>query len=83
MYVKVRMDSRRSRNTRLVFCTTGILLRQLHGDPDLKEVRVYVYVCLCVFVSVSVPMCMCLSCLVLSCPAALLYIVYRNCMFMV
>ena len=32
------MDSCRNRNTRLVYCTTGILLRQLHGDPDLKEV---------------------------------------------
>ena len=35
---QVRMDSRRTRNTRLVFCTTGILLRQLQGDPDLQEV---------------------------------------------
>mmetsp|Transcript_34742 Transcript_34742/g.64848 ORF Transcript_34742/g.64848 Transcript_34742/m.64848 type:complete len:1105 (-) Transcript_34742:639-3953(-) len=35
---QVRMDARRCRRTRLLFCTTGILLRQLHGDPDLKEV---------------------------------------------
>ncbi len=32
------MDSRKSKDTRLVFCTTGILLRQLHSDPDLEEV---------------------------------------------
>lgn len=31
----VRLDSRRSIRTRLLFCTTGILLRRLLSDPEL------------------------------------------------
>ncbi|CAL8471800.1 g11342 [Coccomyxa elongata] len=32
----VRLDSRTSRRTRLLFCTTGVLLRRLLGDPALQ-----------------------------------------------
>ena len=35
---QIRMDSKRSKKTRLTFVTTGILLRRLHGDRDLKGV---------------------------------------------
>eukprot|EP00002_Diphylleia_rotans_P038724 TRINITY_DN8852_c0_g1_i1.p1 TRINITY_DN8852_c0_g1~~TRINITY_DN8852_c0_g1_i1.p1 ORF type:complete len:1269 (+),score=263.71 TRINITY_DN8852_c0_g1_i1:62-3868(+) len=35
---QVRMESRRSADTRLLFCTTGILLRILQGNPNLKGV---------------------------------------------
>jgi ATP-dependent RNA helicase DHX57 len=31
----VRLDARASRRTRLLFCTTGVLLRRLLGDPGL------------------------------------------------
>lgn len=31
----VRLESRRSAATRLLFCTTGVLLRRLHADPEL------------------------------------------------
>jgi len=34
----VRLDSKQSRRTRLLFCTTGIMLRRLLGDPELKSV---------------------------------------------
>lgn len=34
----VRLDSRVSRRTRLLFCTTGILLRRLLSDPALSTV---------------------------------------------
>jgi hypothetical protein len=34
----VRLDSKRSARTRLLFCTTGILLRQLHHDPQLSSI---------------------------------------------
>ena len=33
----IRLESRRSRETRLLFCTTGILLRTLENDKDLSE----------------------------------------------
>lgn len=32
----VRLDSRCSSSTRLLFCTTGVLLRRLADDPDLQ-----------------------------------------------
>ena len=35
---QIRLESRRSAQTRLLFCTTGILLRRLHGDPTLRGV---------------------------------------------
>ena len=35
---QVRMDSKRTEKTRLIFCTTGILLRRLHGDPTVEGV---------------------------------------------
>ena len=35
---QIRMDSKRSKKTRLTFVTTGILLRRLHGDRDLNGV---------------------------------------------
>lgn len=34
----VRLDAARSSDTRLLFCTTGILLRRLAGDPGLADV---------------------------------------------
>lgn len=34
----VRLDAATSRDTRLLFCTTGILLRRLAGDPALLAV---------------------------------------------
>jgi ATP-dependent RNA helicase DHX57 len=35
---QVRTESTVSRSTRLTFCTTGILLRRLAGDPELSGV---------------------------------------------
>lgn len=35
---QIRLDKKCSKSTRLLFCTTGILLRRMHGDPDLKGV---------------------------------------------
>jgi HrpA-like RNA helicase len=32
----VRLDAAQTPATRLLFCTTGILLRRLAGDPALK-----------------------------------------------
>ena len=34
----VRLDSKQSRQTRLLFCTTGVMLRRLLGDPELKSI---------------------------------------------
>ena len=34
----VRLEARRSERTRLLFCTTGILLRRLLNDPELDDV---------------------------------------------
>ncbi|KAF9982153.1 hypothetical protein BGZ65_003180 [Modicella reniformis] len=34
----IRGENKSSRNTKLLFCTTGILLRRLHSDPDLQNV---------------------------------------------
>jgi ATP-dependent RNA helicase DHX29 len=34
----VRLDAARTSDTRLLFCTTGILLRRLAGDPGLADV---------------------------------------------
>ena len=34
----IRLESKVSRDTRLLFCTTGILLRRLQSDPDLVGV---------------------------------------------
>ena len=33
----IRLENKRSAATRLLFCTTGILLRTLEGDSDLTE----------------------------------------------
>ncbi|XP_067011833.2 putative ATP-dependent RNA helicase DHX57 isoform X2 [Anabrus simplex] len=35
---QIRLESKMSSSTRLLFCTTGILLRRLEGDPTLKNV---------------------------------------------
>ncbi|KAL6650601.1 hypothetical protein ACP70R_009526 [Stipagrostis hirtigluma subsp. patula] len=35
---QVRLDSARNERTKLLFCTTGILLRKLSGDRDLSDV---------------------------------------------
>jgi len=35
---QIRMEMKRSRNTRLMFCTTGVVLRRLQDDPDLTGV---------------------------------------------
>ncbi|KAG0202840.1 hypothetical protein BGX28_004756 [Mortierella sp. GBA30] len=34
----IRGENKSSRNTKLLFCTTGILLRRLHSDPTLHNV---------------------------------------------
>ena len=34
----VRLDSKQSKQTRLLFCTTGVMLRRLLGDPELKTI---------------------------------------------
>uniref|UniRef100_A0A0K2UZ34 Putative ATP-dependent RNA helicase DHX57 n=1 Tax=Lepeophtheirus salmonis TaxID=72036 RepID=A0A0K2UZ34_LEPSM len=34
----IRLETKASNKTRLLFCTTGILLRRLEGDADLKDV---------------------------------------------
>eukprot|EP00051_Salpingoeca_urceolata_P013946 m.176717 g.176717 ORF g.176717 m.176717 type:complete len:1482 (-) comp17950_c0_seq3:91-4536(-) len=34
----IRLERKQSENTRLLFCTTGILLRRLQGDPKLTGV---------------------------------------------
>lgn len=35
---QIRLESKTSWRTRLLFCTTGILLRRLESDPDLESV---------------------------------------------
>ncbi|ESW17778.1 hypothetical protein PHAVU_007G267400 [Phaseolus vulgaris] len=35
---QIRLESKRSADTRLLFCTTGVLLQQLVQDPELKGV---------------------------------------------
>lgn len=35
---QIRLESKMSSNTRLTFCTTGILLQRLSGDPNLTSV---------------------------------------------
>ena len=35
---QIRLESKTSSGTRLLFCTTGILLRRLESDPELNEV---------------------------------------------
>ncbi|CAN0513116.1 unnamed protein product, partial [Scytosiphon promiscuus] len=35
---QIRLESKRSRATRLLLCTTGILLRRLQVDPWLSSV---------------------------------------------
>jgi ATP-dependent RNA helicase DHX36 len=35
---QIRLESARSANTKLLFCTTGVLLRRLQCDPGLKGV---------------------------------------------
>lgn len=32
------MEARKSRNTKLLFCTTGVILRRLQDDPELTGV---------------------------------------------
>ena len=34
----IRLDNKKSAATRLLFCTTGILLKRLEGDKDLQNV---------------------------------------------
>jgi ATP-dependent RNA helicase DHX57 len=34
----IRGENKSSKNTKLLFCTTGILLRRLHSDPTLQNV---------------------------------------------
>eukprot|EP00053_Salpingoeca_punica_P017114 m.163705 g.163705 ORF g.163705 m.163705 type:complete len:1485 (-) comp17116_c0_seq1:220-4674(-) len=34
----VRLETKQSAKTRLLFCTTGVLLRQLHSDPQLSHI---------------------------------------------
>eukprot|EP00051_Salpingoeca_urceolata_P024555 m.433034 g.433034 ORF g.433034 m.433034 type:complete len:1131 (-) comp20247_c1_seq19:62-3454(-) len=39
---QVRMENKQTKDTRLLYCTTGIVLRRLQGDPMLKDVNVIV-----------------------------------------
>jgi len=34
----IRMESKKSKNTKLMFCTTGVILRRLQDDPELRGV---------------------------------------------
>jgi len=34
----IRLESKCSSNTKLLFCTTGILLKRLEEDPELENV---------------------------------------------
>jgi len=34
----IRMEAKKSKTTKLLFCTTGVILRRLQDDPDLKGV---------------------------------------------
>ena len=34
----IRLESKCSNNTKLLFCTTGILLKRLEEDPELENV---------------------------------------------
>jgi len=34
----IRMDSKRSKQTKLMFCTSGVVIRRLQDDPELKGV---------------------------------------------
>ncbi len=40
---QVRFDNRSSRDTRIKFETDGIILRELQGDPQLREVSIIVF----------------------------------------
>ena len=35
---QIRFESKRGPSTRLTYCTTGVILRQLQLDPSLKDV---------------------------------------------
>lgn len=35
---QIRMEAKRSRETRLLFCTTGVILRRMIEDPELNGV---------------------------------------------
>lgn len=35
---QIRMESKRSKNTKLLFCTTGVILRRLQDDHELKSI---------------------------------------------
>ena len=35
---QIRMESKRSKSTKLMFCTTGVLLRRIQDDPNLNGV---------------------------------------------
>ncbi|KAK2151742.1 hypothetical protein LSH36_353g09030 [Paralvinella palmiformis] len=39
---QIRFESKKSDMTRLVYCTTGVLLRQLQQDPELKNVTHFI-----------------------------------------
>ena len=49
----VRLESRQSERTRLTFCTTGVLLKQLQSDPLLSQyshifIDEVIQLCVCV-----------------------------------
>ena len=35
---QIRLDTKRSKDTKLLFCTTGVLLRKLVREPELEGV---------------------------------------------
>ncbi len=34
----IRMEAKKSKHTKLLFCTTGVILRRLHDDPNLEGI---------------------------------------------
>lgn len=35
---QIRMEAKRSSETRILFCTTGVILRRMIDDPELKGI---------------------------------------------
>jgi hypothetical protein len=46
MGYQIRLEAKRSEDTRVLFCTTGVLLRRLAGDTlTYADVCWYYYIC--------------------------------------
>ena len=73
---KIRLETRQSQATKLLFCTTGVLLRKLADDRDLSNVSHIVVdeVCfaqpqLCAALRCAALLCAALLCAALRCAA--------------